>query len=305
VLLNTFPGLAGPIGNSYVAKAGDTMGGVLKLVDGTASAPGLSFGSEAGIGMYRGGAGQVGISSTNLVFSAPLSANVTLAKAAGGNTFFGGSVGSLKRWLFNMGDSVAETGSNSGSNFSLSRFNDAGTAIDSPISIPRSTGAVELTRALRTPGIAGKVGADGAFGPESFIFNWESTPGRMRMYATNYSPGYVTTDTSDERVKTRVRALDADEDAFMEIEPISYGWANSGVFKDDGQEHWGFSAQNIAQVIPSAVVGSLTAMHEDGVTPLPASLDDRAILAQTVLMVQGLLQRVADLEALAAGASDA
>lgn len=45
-----------PSDTTRVAKAGDTMTGVLKLPDGTVAAPALAFASEAGLGLYRRGA---------------------------------------------------------------------------------------------------------------------------------------------------------------------------------------------------------------------------------------------------------
>jgi hypothetical protein len=43
-----------------VARAGDTMTGVLGLIDGTKAAPGLAFGSEPALGMFRPSAGIIG-----------------------------------------------------------------------------------------------------------------------------------------------------------------------------------------------------------------------------------------------------
>jgi hypothetical protein len=49
----------------------------------------------------------------------------------------------VARWSISLGDGVAESGSlNSGSNFLLSRYSDAGALIDSPIDIDRSGGVV-------------------------------------------------------------------------------------------------------------------------------------------------------------------
>jgi hypothetical protein len=50
-------------------------------------------------------------------------------------------VNDLHRWAFSVNQD-AETGSNAGTNFEIRRYNDAGTFIDSPISITRSNGTV-------------------------------------------------------------------------------------------------------------------------------------------------------------------
>src|ERR1700752_2687224 len=53
--------------------------------------------------------------------------------------------GTTNRWAIGA-DNVTETGSNAGSNFLLARYNDAGTWIDNPISITRSTGVVNFSQ---------------------------------------------------------------------------------------------------------------------------------------------------------------
>ena len=64
-----------------------------------------------------------------------------LSKSAAGfaNQIFGATAGS-DRWRMNFGDATAETGSNAGSNFSVSRYTDAGVLIDAPYVIDRNTG---------------------------------------------------------------------------------------------------------------------------------------------------------------------
>lgn len=54
------------------------------------------------------------------------------------------------RWEINAA-SVAESGSNAGSNLNLSRYDDTGTLIDSPVSINRSTGLLVLSKGLTLP----------------------------------------------------------------------------------------------------------------------------------------------------------
>jgi hypothetical protein len=61
--------------------------------------------------------------------------------AATSNTIVG-SIADKARWGINLGDSVAETGSNTGTNFSVSRFNDDGSFLDVPLVISRTTGNV-------------------------------------------------------------------------------------------------------------------------------------------------------------------
>lgn len=77
-----------------------------------------------------------------------LTANaLTLNKpnVAASSVVVGASLG-LDRWAVYLGDGTAESGSNSGSNFSVARFTDGGTYIDAPFSIIRQTGNATFTQ---------------------------------------------------------------------------------------------------------------------------------------------------------------
>ena len=69
---------------------------------------------------------------------------LTLSSTGGNRNAIYGNRGAIQRWEMDLGDSTIETGSNAGSNFGLSRFNDAGTYIDSPLSINRASGTVSF-----------------------------------------------------------------------------------------------------------------------------------------------------------------
>src|SRR5262245_14776323 len=76
---------------------------------------------------------------------------LSLDKAASGqDALLVGRKGGLARWSIDLGDTVAEGGSNTGSNFRLFRYNDAGSSIDSPISIDRATGEATVSTKLPT-----------------------------------------------------------------------------------------------------------------------------------------------------------
>jgi hypothetical protein len=55
-----------------------------------------------------------------------------------------GRVAGLDRWIVALGDSAPESGGNSGSNFTIQRYNDAGVVMDNPLSITRSNGIVAV-----------------------------------------------------------------------------------------------------------------------------------------------------------------
>jgi Collagen triple helix repeat (20 copies) len=77
-------------------------------------------------------------------------AGLLMKSPAGQGNWLGAYVGGKQRWEIDLGNGVAESGSNAGSNFQIARFNDAGTFIDDPLIIRRSDGLVSVN-ALSAP----------------------------------------------------------------------------------------------------------------------------------------------------------
>ena len=70
---------------------------------------------------------------------------INLQKAGSGNACqLFGYAGANPRWLIQLGDTSAESGSNAGSNFDIYRYTDAGVSIDAPLTINRATGLTTL-----------------------------------------------------------------------------------------------------------------------------------------------------------------
>jgi Chaperone of endosialidase len=57
------------------------------------------------------------------------------------------------RWVMELGNSSAESGANAGSAFALTRFNDNGIAVDSPLMIDRATGNATFSKWLNATGV--------------------------------------------------------------------------------------------------------------------------------------------------------
>jgi hypothetical protein len=79
----------------------------------------------------------------NLVFSPPSgnSSYLGLNKPASGmGNYLIGNTNGLGRWWITFGDTVAESGSNAGSNFQIANYNDSGSAIGTPLFINRASG---------------------------------------------------------------------------------------------------------------------------------------------------------------------
>ncbi len=81
-----------------------------------------------------------------------ITANAKVNSAAGVIADLEFDSANSKRWNFGK-DATAESGSNAGSNFAISRWSDAGAYLDSPIAIARSTGAVTVAAGLNAADI--------------------------------------------------------------------------------------------------------------------------------------------------------
>jgi hypothetical protein len=126
--------------------------------------------STNGTGVPLGTTGSTGVSHITDVtvtgVGSGTGASVTLNKTVGNTSAIYAETGGALRWQLSLGDNVAESGSNAGSNFSLARFTDAGAWVDNPISITRSNGDTTLVHNLTLGGNVysngGQLSASGA-----------------------------------------------------------------------------------------------------------------------------------------------
>jgi hypothetical protein len=149
----------------------------LKLPDGTAALPALTFANDTNTGIYRIGNDSIGfvtgaalratLSATGTwAFPAPssgvahtiegdgISDTLRLNTASGANYIgiqrvagqLGGielRTGAVDRWLI-AANATAESGANAGSNLNILAFDDAGTLLGTPFQIVRNTGGVVI-----------------------------------------------------------------------------------------------------------------------------------------------------------------
>lgn len=81
---------------------------------------------------------------------------IAVNKAASGTgVHFVGRTNGVARWDIVPGNSTAEGGTNTGSDFVINRYNDSGAIIDAPLSITRSTGQVTLATTNFTGAVTG------------------------------------------------------------------------------------------------------------------------------------------------------
>lgn len=85
--------------------------------------------------------------------------NITRDAAAGENAQIQITSGGSNRWNFGR-DSAEETGTSTGSNFVIARFNNSGNYIDSPFGIDRETGVVQANIGMSVPDISTFGGKD-------------------------------------------------------------------------------------------------------------------------------------------------
>jgi hypothetical protein len=71
--------------------------------------------------------------------------------AAGQAATITGQVGANLRWTLALGDAAAETGSNAGSDFSVTRYNDAGVLLSTPFVINRASGNITVGGSITLP----------------------------------------------------------------------------------------------------------------------------------------------------------
>ena len=164
------------ITNSLDRAGRGGMTGPFGITDGTLAAPGLRFTADPANGLRRtttntwtlvasatdiaqvsaagfailvGGLSTAGITSTGNITINKATPELRLNKPAAG-TFatLAGYTNNLPRWLTLLGDSAAESGSDVGSDFAISRYTDAGAFIDNPFFIKRSTGYARFLHRL-------------------------------------------------------------------------------------------------------------------------------------------------------------
>jgi hypothetical protein len=131
-----------------VLKSGDTMTGALTNASGfigpvTGNVTGNLTGSVTGaasLNVLKAGDTMTG----NLVLSNTTGIAMVLNANAGSGRGVQINTAGVARWYMGS-NTLAESGSNVGSNFILSRYDDAGSLIDTPLTISRSTGSASFT----------------------------------------------------------------------------------------------------------------------------------------------------------------
>jgi hypothetical protein len=240
------------------------------------------------------------------------------------------------RWSILLGDNVAESGSNAGTNLVINRFNDAGAVIDSPLTINRASGAVTIPNPLTT-GILGVNGAlivNGAAASarqllveSSGSVRWvwtlgDATPesgsnagSNMTLAANNDAGtnlGSVWTILRSTRVVTFAVAIvngPSDRSLKENIQPLAGALAKVQALQGvsfnligEGARQIGLIAQDVAPIVPE-VIQPYEPAGPDLAGPAPLlALDYPKLTALLIEAVKELSARVDALESQIAGA---
>lgn len=272
VTANGSPGLALP-------NNGNINLGATAVLSGNGSGVSLTGSVANGLGMGMG----ISPSPTNtyaLGASANLWSNVwattmTVSGAAGTQRIRYWDTAGSPRWSI-MADSGSETGSNVGSDFRISRWNDSGTWIEDTLTIQRSTGITNLAHNLNfvtastgvtwsnsyvnannsgTTLLGGtfSVGIDSpTFGPktDNTTTNGASGDRWTAVWATN-----GTIQTSDEREKKNIEDSNLGLDFIDHLRPVSFEWKEGKLA--DGRRHYGLIAQQMEVALGQHDFGGL------------------------------------------------
>jgi hypothetical protein len=158
-----------------------------------------------------------------------LQANLVLRKAttADANNIYGNGNDGQPRWVLALGDNVAESGGNVGTDFNLHRFTDTGAYIGSALQINRTTGDLTITGSVAT-----KPGG----GP------WVAPSDRsLKSAATPWHTGLA---------------------EVLQLEPIIYRYNNAAWNLED-TDYVGVDAEDAAAVIPE--MGRIVSVPADDV----------------------------------------
>jgi hypothetical protein len=247
-----------PSDTSRVAKTGDTMTGNLNMGNGTAI---IIQGTSPTINMIKNASGQ---------------ACVLMSQT-----------GSYVRWVLQMGESTSETGSNVGSDWTLSRYSDAGANL-AALFVNRASGLVTVANNLSANNI---------------------TTGNVTANFNGYKPGGgAWADSSDIRIKNVQGEYKRGLDDIAKLQPVIYTYKgndtqdapdatktvpypNSSHAQSaaDERKFAGLIAQEVEAVLPEMV--TLTSAYIDGVP-----VDDMRVLDTTPLIF-ALVNAVKELKA--------
>jgi hypothetical protein len=219
-------------------------------------------------------------SGGTIIVSTPSDSTLALNKAAGANqAFVYGQRAGATRWTIVLGDNTTETGANSGSDFAIGAWTDAGAFRAIPLQINRATGQTVMAAGgatplfLRNPGSDCFMRQDGShswsFGPQGATGDYwlyDNTRAALTIGVAASNGGCVnTTGTwtalSDISLKQDVQPYTRGLDAVLQLNPVTFRYKPATPFAprdEPSQILFGLVAQDVEPYIPE-IVGSMIA----------------------------------------------
>lgn len=165
--------------------------GLLTLAQGLAFSGTAAATSRANMGLGTSAVENIGTSgnaigklnATNTWGSAQVIGNaggLYISDAAGTNRLLSWQTSNSVRWNART-TSAAETGGNAGSDWTLSRYDDAGIFIDAPIQVKRSTGVVTFTASPKLPSYTVSTLPSAAANPQGITFVSDGTSNKRMV----------------------------------------------------------------------------------------------------------------------------
>ncbi|HXJ73148.1 MAG TPA: tail fiber domain-containing protein, partial [Candidatus Dormibacteraeota bacterium] len=132
------------------------------------------------------------------------------------------------------------------------------------IGIPTPNEKLEVDGYVRSKGYATRAGTGGGY--TSHIFNFDWTGSALQAWVDGVNVGTVSL-TSDRRLKEEIQPMPETALArVLSLRPVAFRYKDIGnsIFSGNGQTQEGFVADELQQVIPSAVNGEGDARTSDG-----------------------------------------
>jgi hypothetical protein len=154
-----------------------------------------------------------------------------------------------------------------------------------------STGG-EFASNVKATGYLTRTGESGSYGTNVFNINWTGSAAELFMATTNVGTIQL---SSDRRIKHQIDDVPSALGLIAQLRPVTYRFRDEGIYRDDNVTRWGFIADEVQAVIPSAVVGAANAVANGQVQP--QAMIDRPIIAALTKALQEAVELISALEA--------